>query len=179
MIKLKKAVILIASRKPKTYALRALGCPPDKPPRVLDLAQAYPLLPGRGCRRSSASHVLVPAPGERRHCSLARRLLSMPGAANITVMAARPHPRAFRWGDWHRDDATDSHAVLQHVVIVVAPLARWTRDLRALEDQRGHFGGGGGGGLGGLGGGGFGLVREHATNPAPALQDDASGLHRF
>jgi hypothetical protein len=51
--------------------------------------------------------------------------------------------------------------VLQHVVVVIAPLAGRARDLRAFEDQRGHFGGGGGGGgLGGLGGGGFGLVEN-------------------
>src|SRR5262245_15782364 len=28
---------------------------------------------------------------------------------------------------------------LEHVVVVVAPLARWTRHLRALEDQRRHW----------------------------------------
>src|SRR5262249_43070891 len=43
-------------------------------------------------------------------------------------------------------------AVLQYGVV---PLV--VADRRALEDQRGHFGSGGG----------FGLSREHATNPAP------------
>ena len=56
------------------------------------------------------------------------------------------------------EDATDDDAILQHDVVVIAPLTGRARDGCALEDQRGHLGAGGGGdGLGGSGGGGFGL----------------------
>jgi hypothetical protein len=41
MINKKTAVILIASRKPKTYASRALGCPPTNSREFPGLAQAY------------------------------------------------------------------------------------------------------------------------------------------
>ena len=90
--------------------------------------------------------------GERRHRSLARRLIAVRRTFDVPAVPARPHPRAALRRS--RKDEADDLAVLQHVVVLLI-----IADGRTLEDQRGHHGGGGGGGgLGGLGGGGFGLV---------------------
>jgi hypothetical protein len=70
--------------------------------------------------------------------ALARRLVSMGRAFDVAVVAARPHPGAIRWRNGYLEYAAHNDAILQHVVVVVAPLARWVRDLRALEDQLGQ-----------------------------------------
>jgi hypothetical protein len=42
---------------------------------------------------------------------------------------------------WHREDAADDDAVLQHVVVVIAPLAGLAGHRDALEDKSGGMGG--------------------------------------
>src|SRR5262245_54690132 len=54
-------------------------------------------------------------------------------------MAARADPRGFRWRDWHLEDPADHDAILQHVVVVVAPLAGQARGVRSPEDQRPQY----------------------------------------
>jgi hypothetical protein len=63
-----------------------------------------------------------------------RRLLSY-----LAVVPARPHPGAAPRPDCiEAEDSPHDDAVLQHVVIVVAPLAGWARNGCVLENQRGH-----------------------------------------
>jgi hypothetical protein len=38
--------------------------------------------------------------------------------------------------DWHLENAPDDDAVLDHVIVVVAPLPGWARERSAFEDQR-------------------------------------------
>jgi hypothetical protein len=46
-------------------------------------------------------------------------------AAYLVVMTARPHPRAvLRPDSVKEENAADDNAVVEHVVIVVAPLTR-------------------------------------------------------
>jgi hypothetical protein len=80
---------------------------------------------GRGAVTASLGRgfLLPPALGEGRHRGLARRFVAVRGAADVAVMAARRHSGAFRWRDWHHECGPIIDAVLQHVVIVVAPLA--------------------------------------------------------
>src|SRR5262249_25188138 len=70
---------------------------------------------------------------ERRHRSLARRLVAVRGALDVPAVAARPHPgAALRRSRLQMEDATHDLAVFEHVVVVVAP----TRWVAALEDER-------------------------------------------
>src|SRR5262245_43292265 len=76
----------------------------------------------------------APALRERRHCSLARRLVAVRRARDATsVVAAGPHPRTTLRRSRNREDAADDHPVLQHVVVLLV-----VADGRALEGQRGH-----------------------------------------
>src|SRR5262245_33512677 len=75
-----------------------------------------------------------PTPSRRGHRGLACRS-AVRGALDVPPVAARPHPgAALRRSRWHLEDAPDNNAVLQHVVVVLAP----TRGVAALEDQRRH-----------------------------------------
>jgi hypothetical protein len=55
--------------------------------------------------------------------AVASSLRTPPSLADVAVMAALPHSGAFRWRDWYHECGPIIDAVLQHVVIVVAPLA--------------------------------------------------------
>jgi hypothetical protein len=77
-----------------------------------------------------------PSLSERWHRRLSGVGFVATRAANVTIMAARPHPQGFRWRDWHLEDAADNHAVFQHVGFVVAPLAGQARGVHSPEDQR-------------------------------------------
>jgi len=68
-----------------------------------------------------------------------RRLIPMRGPAYLAIMTARPHPGPILRRDRHLEDAADHDAILQHVVIVVAPPAGQARVVRSLEDQRPQF----------------------------------------
>jgi hypothetical protein len=72
-------------------------------------------------------HCLLPPPAfhERRHRGLARRLIAMRGAADVAVVAARPHPMMVLRRDRHLEDAADDDAVLDHVKVVLS--SRWAR----------------------------------------------------
>jgi hypothetical protein len=52
-----------------------------------------------------------------------RAHLSVRGAAYVAVVSARPHPGPILRCDLLLGNAPDHDAVLQHVVVVVAPLA--------------------------------------------------------
>src|SRR5262245_44111133 len=81
----------------------------------------------------------APALGERRHRSLARRLIAVRGALDVPTVATRPHPGAALRGNCiETEDPTHDDAVLKHVVIVLAPFAGWARSRSTLENQRGH-----------------------------------------
>jgi hypothetical protein len=85
--------------------------------------------------------LLAPAPAlrGRRHRCLACRLVAVGGSLDRgRRVAARPTPRPILRCDLLLGNASDHDAVLQHVVIVVAPLPRRTRGRGALEDQWGH-----------------------------------------
>src|SRR5262245_33185245 len=80
-----------------------------------------------------------PALGERDHRGLARQLVAVCRALDVTPVAARPHPgAALRCCRLQMEDAADDLAVFEHVVVVVAPLAGWARSRSTLENQRGH-----------------------------------------
>jgi hypothetical protein len=88
MIKLRRAVILIASRTPKTYASRALGCPPDKTPEssgprpgLSPFAWAG-FVRRRGCAPAAASGAVSPMTGSHSAASA-------PTLANATIAASR------------------------------------------------------------------------------------------
>jgi hypothetical protein len=109
----------------------------------------------------------APALRERRHRSFTRQLVTVRRTPVVAVVAAGPHPGTILRRNGHLEDAADSDAILQHVIVVLVPANR-----RALEDQRGHHGGGGGGGgRGGRGGGGFGGLAARIIAP---LADDCS-----
>jgi hypothetical protein len=57
----------------------------------------------------------------------------MRGALDVAIVTARPHPGAVLRGDWHLEDAADHDAVLQHVVVVIAPFAGRARGRCALR----------------------------------------------
>src|SRR5262245_62170302 len=57
----------------------------------------------------------------------------MRGAADVAVVATRPHPSTVLRRDRHLEDAADDLAVFEHVEVVLIPA-----DGRAFEDQPGH-----------------------------------------
>jgi hypothetical protein len=69
---------------------------------------------------------------ERCHRRLARRLIAVRGAADVAVVAARPHPLSTLRRCGRHEDAADNGAVLQHVVVVLAPFDRTSaKSMRA------------------------------------------------
>src|SRR5262245_15476922 len=87
----------------------------------------------------TSAQILLPTPTfrERRHRGLACLGIAVRRALDVVpAMAARPHPgAALRRSRLQMEDAAHDLAVLQHVVVVLAP----TRGVAALEDQRlGH-----------------------------------------
>jgi hypothetical protein len=73
----------------------------------------------------------IPAPTlrERRHRRLSRRLVAVRGAADLAVVAARPHPlpilrRAGRHEDAADDDAGGHIALMTAPIPVALPLAQ-------------------------------------------------------
>jgi hypothetical protein len=55
----------------------------------------------------------------------------------VAVVAARPHPLPSCGSSGRHEDAPDDNAVLQHVVIVIAPLTGRARGRCAFEDEAG------------------------------------------
>jgi hypothetical protein len=45
-------------------------------------------------------------------------------------VTACPHPGTIPWRNRHLENAADDN-ILKHVVIIIAPLARWARRMRA------------------------------------------------
>src|SRR5262245_15720138 len=70
---------------------------------------------------------------ERRYRRLAGLCIAVRRAADMTVVAARPHPGVVFWRDRHLENATDDLAVFEHVEVVLVPA-----DRRAFEDQLGR-----------------------------------------
>jgi hypothetical protein len=64
---------------------------------------------GRAVARAS---IAPPGLRERRHGSLARRLVAVRRAADVPVVTARPHPGLVCWRNWYLENATHDHAVL-------------------------------------------------------------------
>src|SRR5262249_22731869 len=77
-----------------------------------------------------------PALSERRHRSLARRLIAVRRRAVLVVAEEQcPHP----WLTYRRGrcfhDAADHLAVGKHIVVVIVPFAGCARGRRTLKDQ--------------------------------------------
>jgi hypothetical protein len=61
-----------------------------------------------------------------------------PATLDVAVVAARPRPGAIRRRGLLLANAPDHDAVLQHVLVVIAPLARRAGGGCAFEDQLSH-----------------------------------------
>jgi len=65
-----------------------------------------------------------PAPGERHHCSFARRLVAVRRRAVLVVPESEgPHPGRANWRGGGPIDAADNFAAGQHVKVIVIPPA--------------------------------------------------------
>jgi hypothetical protein len=65
----------------------------------------------------------IPSPTlrERRHRRLSRRLVAVRRAADLAVMAARPHPLPILRRAGRHEDAADDHAG-GHIALMTAPI---------------------------------------------------------
>jgi hypothetical protein len=128
-----------APRSPKwglfRFRIRALIAADDLPGRP-SLTSLAPLAAARGasffsrCRSPLDARAIA---GSRVGSYPMRR------AFDIAVVPARPHPGAALRPDCiEAEDAPHDDAVLQNVVIVVAPFAGWARNGCVLENQRGY-----------------------------------------
>src|SRR5262245_64734481 len=86
--------------------------------------------------KGSAGLFPSPALSERCHRSLARRLVAVRRCAVFEVaIGQRPKPWRAHGRGGGLEDAADNHAVGNHVVVILAPLAGWARDRGALERE--------------------------------------------
>src|SRR5262245_52539704 len=93
-------------------------------------ARQWTHLPGPGDLAIVPSLLSPPAFRERRHRCFARRLVAVGGTADVSVVAASPHPGVILRRDRHLEDTADDNAVLEHVEVVLVPA-----DRRASQEQ--------------------------------------------